>query len=87
MARRTIEQRIAEAQEQERRARERLRKLKAQASEEARRERNHRLIESAAAIESEAKSAGVDGFEVTPDAAAAMARAWFSRANASRAKR
>lgn len=80
MAKRTLDQRIAEAEERERRARESLRRLRAQASERARRERAHRLIEAGATVESVASACGVEGFEFDADVAAIMARAFFEKA-------
>lgn len=73
----TTEQKIAREQEKLNKARSELRRLRKQAEAETRAQRNHRLIEAAATCEAEAKSYGLEGWEIDARTAGMLARFWF----------
>ena len=75
----TPEQKIARLTERINRTRKEMRRLERQKEQTKRAERNHRLIVSAASIETEARKHGMSDFEIDEEKATEMARVYFDK--------
>lgn len=75
----TPEQKTARLTERINRNREEIKRLERQKAQTKRAERNHRLIVSAASIETEARRHGMSDFEIDEEKATEIARAYFDK--------